>query len=181
MPLCSFVTLRGIELSDNNKDNRTGEVHVEGTQFYKRNAIGRTLRVALLIFVGFVLAGVLLTWAAIDAGARQAYKEARDIRRALRAVGIEYYGNMASIYDPDRPDGLSVGVADKIEQISTRTGDVILYSWDDEAHAPIQFEYQKGLYRVVYTDAGDTGGYAAGTEGDFHVYYSFEVLTFESE
>ncbi len=161
--------------------DKPNEVFVEGTQFYRRSPLSQALKTALLILVGLLLIAALAFWAAIDTGARQAYKEARDVRRALRAVGTEYYGYQGSIYDPSRVDGLTEGAAERIASMSTRTGDVILYAWDDINNTPVQFEYHKGLYRVIYTDHGAGTGYSAGVEGDFHVYYSFEILTFEDE
>ena len=163
------------------KDRSSEKVHVEGTQFYRRSAVRDILRIVIITIVTFVAIFVLAAWAIIDAGARQAFKEARDIRRALRIVGTEYYGNMSSIYDQYSVNGMTEGAAEKIADISTRQGDVILYAWDEESNAPLQFEYRSGLYRVVYTDTGVSEGYSAGVEGIFNVYYSFEILHFEAD
>ncbi len=163
------------------EDKVSEKVHVEGTQFYRRSAFRDILRIVIITIVTFVAIFVLAAWAIIDAGARQAFKEARDIRRALRIVGTEYYGNMSSIYDQYSSDGMADGAAEKIADISTRDGDVILYAWDSESNAPLQFEYRTGLYRVVYSDTGTREGISVGVEGDFHVYYSFEILRFEAQ
>ena len=162
-------------------DNKSKGVSVEGTQFYKRSKFVDVLRIVVVTVVVMVAVSVLAAWAIIDGGARQAYKEARDIRRALRIVGTEYYSGLTSIYDPHSVDGLAEGAAEKIADISTRDGDVILYSWDGETNAPLQFEYRQGLYRVIYTDTGVSDGYSAGVEGVFNVYYSFEILHFEAD
>jgi hypothetical protein len=162
-------------------DNKGKEVRVEGTQFYRRSRIADVLRIVVVTLVVFVAIMILTAWAIVDAGARQTYKEARDVRRALRIVGTEYYGRLGSIYDPHRVDGLTEGAAERIADISTRDGMVILYSWDEEENAPLQFEYRSGLYRVVYTDTGVSEGYSAGVEGIFNVYYSFEILHFEAD
>ena len=162
-------------------DNKGKEVRVEGTQFYRRSRIADVLRIVVVTLVVFVAIMLLTAWAIVDAGARQTYKEARDVRRALRIVGTEYYGRLGSIYDPHRVDGLTEGAAERIADISTRDGMVILYSWDEEENAPLQFEYRSGLYRVVYTDTGVSEGYSAGVEGIFNVYYSFEILHFEAD
>ncbi len=154
---------------------------VEGTQFYKRGRLSAVLRIILITVVVFICVSILSFWLIADIGARHAYKEARDIRRALRAVGVEYYGDTTSIFDPDSPDGLTEGAADKIKDLSTRTGDVFLYEWDDLANAPVRFEYRTGLYRVIYTDTGAENGITTGVEGDFNIYYSFEILRFEAE
>ena len=162
-------------------DNRSNGVSVVGTQFYRRSRIADVLRIVVVTLVVFVAIMILAAWAIVDAGARQTYKEARDVRRALRIVGTEYYGKLESIYDPHRVDGLTEGAAERVADISTRDGMVILYSWDEEENAPLQFEYRSGLYRVVYTDTGVSEGYSAGVEGIFNVYYSFEILHFEAD
>lgn len=162
-------------------DNRSEEAYVEGTRFYKQNPLRGATRIAVLIAVGIVVVAAFLAWAVIDVGARRAYKEARDVRRALRTVGTEYYSSLTSIYDPSSPDGLADGASEKIEQVSTRDGEVILYAWDDTYNVPMQFEYRKGLYRVVYIDSGNTSEVAAEVRGDFHVYYSLELFHFEAE
>ncbi|MBR1797928.1 MAG: hypothetical protein IJ757_07985 [Clostridiales bacterium] len=162
-------------------ENKPNEVYVEGTQFYRRSGAADILRIVLITAVTLICLSILSIWAIADAGARQAYKEARDIRRALRVVGTEYYGGMQSIYDPGALNGLADGAADKVAEISTRTGDVILYSWDEANNAPLQFEYRKGLYRVIYTDYGSSNNVSSGVEGDFSVYYSFEILRYEAE
>ena len=170
--------MEGLKVSENKASEK---VHVEGTQFYRRSAFRDILRIVIITIVTFVAVFVLASWAIIDAGARQAFKEARDVRRALRIVGTEYYGSMTSIYDQYSPNGMVDGAAERLADISTRDGEVILYSWDEESNAPLQFEYRKGLYRVIYTDTGARDGITLGVEGDFHIYYSFEILRFEAQ
>lgn len=162
-------------------DRTSNEVRVEGTQFYKRSMFADVLRIVIITVVTLVAVAILAAWAIADAGARKAYKEARDIRRALRIVGTEYYGERTSIYDPHSANGMISGAAEKIEDMSTRSGEVILYSWDDENTVPLQFEYRTGLYRVIYTDAGVEDADLSGIEGSFRVYYSLEILHFDAE
>ncbi len=168
-------------MSDNRADNNYGKVFVEGTQFYRDRGATSVVRTVILVLVALIVVSVFALWAVVDFGARQAYKEARDIRKALRAVGTEYYGGMQSIYDPTSGNGLAPGAADKIAEISTRDGIVTLYSWDDVNNVPLSFEYQKGLYSVVYTDSSDITGEAVGLEGDFEVFYSLRLLHFEAQ
>ncbi len=162
-------------------ENKTNQVFVEGTQFYRDRGAGSVARTVIIVLVGLVALSCFAAWAIVDSGARQAYKEARDVRKALRAVGTEYYGGMRSIYDPTRSDGMAPGAAERVAEISTRSGEVTLYTWDDINNIPISFEYQKGLYCVVYTDTGSSADGDLGLEGDFEVYYSFRLLRFEAE
>ena len=162
-------------------ESKSNEVQIEGTRFYKRSNFREALRIAVVTVVIFGLSSFLALWFALDTGARQAYKEARDIRKALKAVGTEFYGDLSSIYNPNEPTGLSEGAAEKIAEISHRNGTVILYEWDETTNAPIKFEYRKGLYQVVYVDSGDRTGTQSGLEGNFKVYYSLELLNYDAE
>ncbi len=161
-------------------ESKSNGITVEGTRFYKRSGFREALRIIVVTVVIFGLSSFLALWFALDTGARQAYKEARDIRKALRAVGTEFYGSMSSIYNPNDPTGLSEGAAEKVAEISHRNGTVILYEWDDKTNTPIRFEYRKGLYQVVYVDTGDKSGSQSGLEGNFKVYYSLELLNYEA-
>ena len=162
-------------------ENKSNGVTVEGTRFYKRSNFREALRIIVITVVIFGLSTFLALWFALDSGARQAYKEARDVRKALRAVGTEFYGDLSSIYNPNNPNGLSEGAAEKIAEISHRNGTVILYEWDETTNAPIKFEYRKGLYQVIYVDSGDRTGTQSGVEGNFKVYYSLELLNYDAE
>ena len=162
-------------------DDNSTEVQIEGTRFYKRSSFTDLFKIIVITVVIFTMLCFLTLWFVIDSGARQAYKEARDVRKALRAVGTEYYGDLISIYDPNNPNGLTEGAADKIAYMSQRNGTVILYEWDDRDNGPLSFEYQKGLYRVVYTDTGAYKGSSSGVEGEFKVYYSFEILKYDAQ
>ena len=77
-------------------DSNSNQVQVEGIQFYKRSNIADIFRIVVITLVVFVCLAILILWFAIDSGARRAYKEARDVRKALRAVGTEYYGEASS-------------------------------------------------------------------------------------
>jgi hypothetical protein len=162
-------------------ESKANGIIIEGTRFYKRSSFREALRIIVVTVVIFGLSSFLALWFALDSGARQAYKEARDIRKALRAVGTEFYGDMSSIYDPNDPSGLSEGAAEMIAEISHRNGTVILYEWDDKTNAPLRFEYRKGLYQVMYIDSGDRTGNQTGLEGNFKVYYSLELLNYDAE
>lgn len=167
-------------MSDDKLDNQT-TTQVEGTQFYRRSSFTDVFRIMLITILVFAMFAFIALWFVVDSGARQAYKEARDVRKALRAVGTEYYGELTSIYDPESADGMTEGAAEKVADISQRKGKVTLYEWDERNNVPLNFEYSKGLYRVVYVDTGLKNGITTGVEGDFKVYYSFELLKYEAE
>lgn len=162
-------------MADNKQPDK---VYGEGTIFYRKSAVFEMLRTFLAVFVIFILVFVFVAWGVMIIGARQAHKEARDIRRALRVVGTQYYGENSTIYDQNSPNGLVDGASELIGSLSTRDGEVILYSWDETYNIPLQFEYRTGLYRVIYTNTSNSN---AGLDGEFRVYYSFELLKFEAD
>jgi hypothetical protein len=88
---------------------------------------------------------------------------------------------MTSIYDPNNANGMTEGAAEKVAYMSQRKGTVTLYEWNSVDNGPVSFEYQTGLYRVVYKDSGNSSGISTGVEGEFKVYYSLELLKYESE
>lgn len=162
-------------------ESKANGIQIEGTQFYKRSSLADVFKIIVISVIVFALLSFLVLWFVIDSGARQAYKEARDVRKALRAVGTEYYGGMTSIYDPNNANGMTEGAAEKVAYMSQRKGTVTLYEWNSVDNGPVSFEYQTGLYRVVYRDSGHASGISTGVEGEFKVYYSLELLKYESE
>ncbi|MCR4688237.1 MAG: hypothetical protein K5745_01650 [Saccharofermentans sp.] len=157
-----------------------------GTEFYRRR-IGDWFRryVIELVMLAVIIVFAVVT-AVVTTTARRVFREAKDVRLALRAVGTEYYGNLSCIYDPDAYNGLAEGAAERIEKISTHDGEVYLYSWNSEDNTPLRFEYRQGLYTVEYIDTRlteeDTSDIATyQMTGTWNIYYSFNVLNYEAE
>ena len=158
----------------------------EGTFFYRRR-IGDWIRryIIELVFI-FLVVGCVITTTVITAGARRVFREAKDVRMALKFVGTSYYGANTSIYDSTKANGLADGVAQDIADVSTRKGEVFLYAWDEDENMPLRFEYRKGAYTVVYTDDSYEGKKKDDASrnqmmGKWNVTYSFEVLKYEAE
>ena len=158
----------------------------EGTVFYRRR-IGEWLRryVIELVIVALVLAfGIVTT--VITSNARKAFREAKDVRYALKFAGTQYYGGNTSIYDPSNANGLTEGAPELIANLSSADGEVYLYAWDSESNEPLRFEYRKGPYTVIYIDdiADDVNGedeLANQMMGHWDVSYSFNVLKYDAE
>lgn len=158
-----------------------------GTEFYRRRIGDWFRRYAIeLLMLAVILAFATVT-AVITTTARHVFREAKDIRTALRAIGTEYYGSNSSIYDPDTYNGLAEGAKEKIALISLHDGDVYLYSWDEDDNTPLRFEYRKGLYTVVYVDSrliepeDELNPRANQMTGSWSIYYSFNVLNYDTE
>ena len=157
----------------------------EGTVFYRRR-IGDWLRryiIELVIITLAVVFGIVTT--VITSNARKVFREAKDVRTALKFVGTQYYGGNASIFDPSKATGLAEGAAEAIAEVSTHNGQVFLYAWDEEENMPLRFEYRKGAYTVVYTaDSYENINEeikANQMMGKWNVTYSFDVLKYEAE
>lgn len=170
-------------------ERNQNRVNEEGTVFYKRRIGDWLRRYAIELFMLAIVIIFAIVTAVITATARHVFREAKDVRLALRAVGTEYYGNMSSIYDPNTYNGLAEGAEDRIAELSLRDGDVYLYSWNEEDNTPLIFEYRKGLYTVVYVDSRlkesqETGNDELGAyqmTGSWSIYYSFNVLNYDIE
>lgn len=158
----------------------------EGTIFYRRR-IGDWFRryiIELVIITLAVVFGIVTT--VITSNARKAFREAKDVRTALKFVGTQYYGGNTSIFDPSKATGLAEGAAEAVADISTHDGQVFLYAWDEEENMPLRFEYRKGAYTVVYTDDSYEGKKKDDASrnqmmGKWNVTYSFEVLKYDAE
>ena len=156
----------------------------EGTVFYKRR-IGEWLRRYIIELVIIALAmtfGIVTT--VITSNARKVFREAKDVRYAIKLAGTQYYGGGTSIYDPSKPTGLTNGAAELIAEMSSTNGQVYLYAWDDEQKMPLRFEYRKGAYSVVYIAETEISGDSATRSqmiGNWDVSYSFNVLKYDAE
>ena len=166
--------------SDIEKENR------EGVIFYRRR-IGDWIRryIIELVIIALVLA-FIITSTIITTGARRAFREAKDVRMALKFVGTQYFGENSSIFDKTKTTGLKDGAAEDIADISTRKGEVVLYAWDDKANEPLMFEYRKGSYTVIYiadtyTGKTDEQGKVNHMMGRWEVKFSINVLTYDTE
>ena len=167
-------------------DSVSDRARREGTVFYKRR-IGEWLRryVIELVIVTLVLAfGIVTT--VITSNARKVFRQAKDVRYALKFAGTQYYGGNTSIYDPSNATGLAEGAAELIAELSSADGQVYLYAWDGERNEPLRFEYRKGAYTVIYIDDGADGvndEEAVGNQmmGHWDVSYSFDILKYDAE
>ena len=152
----------------------------EGTIFYRRRIGDWIRRYIIELVLIFIVVGCVITTTVITAGARRAFREAKDVRMALKFVGTSYYGANSCIYDPTKINGLADG------DVSTRKGEVYLYAWDEKENMPLMFEYKKGLYTVTYISdryenkVGE-GSNANQMMGHWDVTYSLRILNYDSE
>ena len=170
-------------LSDTSNLNRENR---EGIIFYRRRIADWIRRYIIEIVLVFLVLAFIITSTVITTAARKTFREAKDVRMALKFVGTAYFGAGTSIFDPSNPTGLIDGAAEDITDVSTRKGQVILYAWDEKSNEPLMFEYRKGSYTVVYiadTYTGKTGedGKVNHMMGRWEIKYTINVLTYDTE
>ena len=158
----------------------------EGTIFYRRRIGDWIRRYIIELVLIFLVVGFVITTTVITAGARKAFREAKDVRMALKFVGTQYYGANTCIYDPSKINGLIDGAAEDVASVSTHKGEVFLYAWDEKDNMPLMFEYRTGLYKVTYISdryEGKTSedGNKNQMMGHWDVTYSLKVLNYDSE
>ena len=166
--------------SEIERDNR------EGVIFYRRR-IGDWIRryIIELVIITLVIIFVIVS-TVITSNARRVFREAKDVRMALKFVGTQYYGENESIYDASKTTGLRDGAAEEIADVSTRKGQVQLYAWDAKDNEPLMFEYRKGSYTVIYiadtyTGKTDEEGKVNHMMGRWEVKFAINVLTYDTE
>lgn len=111
------------------------------------------LAVCIIVFVPVV------SVCQIRAEARHALAETKNAEFALRLLAMEYYGKNDRIYDMLQPDGLTVGAAEQIRDLSGIEGDLVLGSWDEVRNAPRYLIYTKEKFVVIYEYEEQTGAH----------------------
>ena len=144
--------------------------NANGTQTgYRRQVI--TMIIAAVLVTAGVLC-VVFFWFKINTGAREALREAKDIRIAMKMKAIECYGLGGSVYSPASKNGIKDSMAEDILRMADAEGTIILQSWDSKADEPLAFTYQKDDYIVVFQETGD-GGLS------WKAYYTLELIKYE--
>ncbi len=155
-----------------NPDNST-------TTFRVENPLDRFKKFAVVIILAAVILGGIVLWARISSGARSALNTARDIRVTMKLISLEYYGEENPFYDPSSADGMASDAPDRIKSICPYSGDLTLYTWDEENSIPLSFTYRDGRYLVEYKEIGHGDG-SYGMNGDWTVYYDFKIMEYKA-
>lgn len=106
----------------------------------------------------------------IRAQARHTLAEAKNAEFALRLLAMEYYGKKDRVYDMLEPDGLAVGVAEQVRNLSGIEGNLVLGSWDDVRNAPRYLIYSNKKFVVTYEYEEQTGMH-------WELHYQFQEVT----
>lgn len=122
------------------------------------------LTVCIIVFVPVV------SVCQIRAEARYALAETKNAEFALRLLAMEYYGKKDQIYDMRQPDGLAVGVASQVRNLSGIEGNLVLGSWDEVRNAPRYLIYSNKKFVVTYEYEEQTGAH-------WKLHYQFQDVT----
>lgn len=111
----------------------------------------RKFKNALLVFLLILVIGVpSFWWFNVSTDARMALREAKNVNLAFQTLAIEHYGQGKSIYNPNRINGLSDGVEERLKEVTENQGDIRLIDYDKYTRTVKKFTYETDNIRVTY-------------------------------
>lgn len=144
------------------------------------NIIGSTNRYKVSLITTLVTAAVVVAvilcvvffWFRINSGTRQAMREAKDIRIAMKMKAIEQYGTGGVLFQPTSRNGMTKGLESEILELADAEGDIVLQAWDSSNNEPAAFTYQKDRYIIIFKQKEDGSPIWDG-------YYTLKLLEYE--
>lgn len=150
-------------------ENNTNTHVIGTTRRYNENII--SMLIAAVVIVAVIL-GIVFFWFGINSRVRQAMREAKDIRIAMKMKAIEQYGLGGTMYQPTAKDGLAKGIEEELLNMAEADGEIVLHAWDVENNEPDAFTYYKDRYIIMYRESSDGSPIWNG-------YYTFKLLEYE--
>ncbi len=151
------------------QNGSAGQYLFGSTTQYRRKLL--TTIVAAALFIALILC-VVFFWFRINSGARQAMREARDLRIAMKMKAVEQYGIGGIVYQPSARNGLAPGMEEELLKMADAEGELTLQAWDIPQNEAAAFTFRKDRYFVVFKLQED------GT-GKWDSYYSFRLVSYE--
>ncbi len=112
-------------------------------------------RIILVLLLALIVGLSVFTFIRIRIGAKDALREAKNVRMSLRSADIEMYASGKSVYNPARRNGIEAGAKEKAEQIFIPIGEYRITSYDSKKHELTGLEYEVGNYVVTFGKDGD--------------------------
>lgn len=112
--------------------------------------VKKIFKVFCIIVAVLVIGAVVVFAVKLQIDGRDALRDAKNVRLALRSADIEMYAKSMSIYNPQRKNGIEAGVKGKVEQIYTPEGTYAITSYDKSKHELSGMTYRKGHYIVTF-------------------------------
>ncbi|MCR4609754.1 MAG: hypothetical protein K5750_08700 [Eubacterium sp.] len=113
--------------------------------------IGRILKFILIAVGLFIIGAAVFTFFRIRSNGKTALRDAKNIYLALYTTDIKYYAMEKSIYDPAKPDGISDGVKEKVDQLADSDGKYMITSYNSRKRQVTGMQYRNGHYLVTLT------------------------------
>lgn len=130
-----------------------GTVRQMGERMEKEKSIfnvKKIFKVFCIIVAVLVIGAVVVFAVKLQIDGRDALREAKNVRLALRSADIEMYAKSMSIYNPQKKNGIEAGVKGKVEQIYAPEGTYAITSYDKSKHELTGMTYRKGHYIVTF-------------------------------
>ena len=150
-------------------ENNTNTHVIGTTRRYNENVISMLITAVVIVAV---ILGIVFFWFGINSGVRQAMREAKDIRIAMKMKAIEQYGLGGTLYQPTVRNGIAKDMEEEILKMAEADGDIELQAWDAENNEPSAFTYYKDRYIVIFKTESDGSPIWSG-------YYTLKLLEYE--
>ena len=151
------------------EENQNGVAIVGTTKKYQMSVV--TTLIAAAVIVAVVLC-VVFFWFRINSGTRQAMREAKDIRIAMKMKAVEQYGLGGTLYKPSVRNGMAKDMEEEILKMAEADGNIELQAWDAENNEPAAFTYYKDRYIIIFKTESDGSPIWSG-------YYTLKLLEYE--
>ena len=116
---------------------------------------GKIFKIFLLILAALIIGVVVFFVFKIHIDAKDALREAKNVKLALGSVDIEMYAKDKSVFDPSNKNGLEEGVKDKVKQYVTVDGTYKLTNYSYRKREITGMIYEKDHYIVTYIKDGE--------------------------
>ncbi|HBZ03464.1 MAG TPA: hypothetical protein DEO83_06610 [Lachnospiraceae bacterium] len=108
-------------------------------------------RIILVTVVILIVGLSVFLFVRLRIGAKDALRDAKNVRMSLRSADIEMYAAGKSVYNPGRKNGIEAGAKERAEQIYTPTGDYRITSYDTKKHEITGFMYEVDNFVVTFS------------------------------
>ena len=149
---------------DSNVTNNIGS-----TRRYQTSIV--TTLVTAAIIVAVILC-VVFFWFRINSGTRQAMREAKDIRIAMKMKAVEQYGLGGTLYIPSARNGMAKDMEEEILKMAEADGDIELQAWNSETNEPAAFTFYKDRYIIIFKIDSNGSPIWSG-------YYTLKLIEYE--
>ena len=121
----------------------------------RKISIAGVARIALIVIGVAIIGLAVFFFFKIRIESKNALREAKNVRMALRTTDIEMYARESCVYDPTNVNGLADGVKDKVDALMQPEGKYAITSYSYKRHEMTGMTYRKGHYYVVFSKEGD--------------------------